>query len=230
MSIRATHSYADRSDLAGDLAWVIANQLLAAAEETGQARIAVSGGITPKLLFGVLGDIDLPWEAINITFVDDRCVPTDHDQSNVALVQEFLMNGMAANANLYPLFNAELGQSASAAAATEQFAPADILLLGMGEDAHTASLFPGSQQLAAGLDDLEPAIIATDATAPPLLPRLTMNKSAIDAAGLRILHIEGQAKREVFEAAKQPNTDPMLSPISAFLNDPHADIEVYWAP
>ena len=73
MSIRATHSYADRGDLAGDLAWMIANQLMSAVEENGEGRIAVSGG-GPKLLFSMLSAIDLPWDAITICLVDDRCV------------------------------------------------------------------------------------------------------------------------------------------------------------
>ena len=230
MSIRATHSYADRGDLAGDLAWAIANQLLSAIEETGAARIAVSGGGTPKLLFSMLGAIDLPWEAITISLVDDRCVAADHEHSNVALVNEFLRNDDAIEAHLDVLFDPQLGADASAIAATERLKPADVLILGMGSDAHTASLFPGSPQLSDGLYGETPAVICAQPTMAPMVPRLTLNKAAIDAASMRILHIEGGGKRDVFERAKQPDADPLLMPIASFLNDPHTDIEVYWAP
>ena len=230
MSIRATHSYADRGDLAGDLAWMIANQLLSAIEETGAGRIAVSGGSTPKLLFSMLGAIDLPWEAITISLVDDRCVAADHEHSNVALVNEFLRIDDASQARLEALFDSAVGAATSAIAATERLMPADVLILGMGSDAHTASLFPGSPELSDGLYSETPAIISAQPTMAPLVPRLTLNKAAIDAAGMRILHIEGAGKREVFEQAKQPDADPLMMPITAFLNDPHTDIEVYWAP
>ena len=230
MSIRATHSYADRGDLAGDLAWMIANQLMSAVEETGEGRIAVSGGGTPKLLFSMLSAIDLPWQAITVGLVDDRCVAPDHEHSNVALVNEYLRQGDAGEARLETLFDPELGGQASAAAATAAFVPADVLILGMGGDAHTASLFPGSPQLSDGLYGETPAVIHTEPTMAPLVPRLTLNKAAIDTAGLRILHIEGGGKRDVFEQAKQPNVDPLMMPIASFLNDPHTDVEVYWAP
>lgn len=230
MSIRATHSYADRGDLAGDLAWMIANQLMSAVEENGEGRIAVSGGGTPKLLFSMLSAIDLPWDAITICLVDDRCVAPDHEHSNVALVNEYLRQGDASEARLVSLFDPELGAQDSAAAATRALMPADVLILGMGADAHTASLFPGSPQLSDGLYGDAPAVICAEPTMAPLVPRLTLNKAAIDSAGLRILHIEGGGKRDVFERAKQPNVDPLMMPISTFLNDPHTDIEVYWAP
>ena len=84
----------------------------------------------------MLSAIDLPWDAITICLVDDRCVAPDHEHSNVALVNEYLRQGDASEARLETLFDPELGAQDSAAAATRALMPADVLILGMGADAY----------------------------------------------------------------------------------------------
>ena len=228
MAIRVTHSYAERAELAADLAWQIANQLLSAVDESGMARLLVSGGGTPKLLFNMLSEIDLPWEAIHIGLVDDRCVSPDDERSNVKLIREFLMLGEAGQAVLEPLYDPALGIEASAAAACEFWDAPDVVILGMGSDGHTASLFPGSPQLASALADDGAKIVHTEPTMEPMVDRLTLNAAAIMEAGWTALHIEGAGKRELFADAKVGNAS--TTPISHFLNHPTFELDVYWAP
>ena len=132
--------------------------------------------------------------------------------------------------NLRPLFDAQAGISASLEnlRGAEPVGLPRFTILGMGPDGHTASLFPGSIDLAKGLDPCAPSFIAAQPTMEPMVPRLTMTAPHILASDHLVLHIHGPAKRDLLEAAK--DAAPTTYPIAHFLRHPSAQIEVYYAP
>ena len=131
--------FESRGSLSSALATDVANALQHHVRIKGSACLAVSGGTTPKLFFETLSRIDIPWSKITITLVDDRQVPDTNPRSNAKLVRDNLLQNRAAGAEFVPLF-----ENPDA----ENVATLDVVVLGMGTDGHTASLFPGGDHLA----------------------------------------------------------------------------------
>lgn len=210
----AFHVFDNREVLAGALAGAVSQALAAAVRARGQAVLAVSGGSTPALFFEKLTGADIPWSDVKVTLVDERRVPPDSPRSNARLVNETLMKNCAAAARFVPL-----------ASPADALSRLDVVVLGMGTDGHTASLFPGGDRLA---DALDPACRenAVAMTAPGAgEQRVTYVLRVILAARL-FLHIEGEAKREAFEKAKAEGpVDDM--PVRAILRSP-TPVDVYW--
>jgi len=201
----------------------IADLLRAAVVARGQASLAVSGGRSPVALFEALRTQVLDWARVHIVLVDERVVPHDHADSNSALVQRHLLQGPAAAARWTPFFESPppddsptaldaLVQSASARLAALPW-PLDVAVLGMGEDAHTASLFPGAagyQHAITTPDRL--AWVVPDSAAHA---RISFSLQALLAAHERVLPLSGAAKLAVYRRAVQ-HADPAL-PISLVL-------------
>jgi 6-phosphogluconolactonase len=114
--------------------------------------LAVSGGKSPVPFFHALRSQPLDWSRVMITLVDERFVPADHPDSNAALVREHLLQDAAAAARFLPLVGDARDDVAELAAANAAYQHPTVAVLGMGEDGHTASLFPGATALADGLD------------------------------------------------------------------------------
>lgn len=225
-------SFADKPTLAKELAEAVADRIRTAIAERGMAAIAVSGGSTPARFFQSLGKTkDIDWSKVVVTLVDERWVDETSDRSNALLVNEKMLQGPAAIARFFPLYSGGDEPTADAVAKTNALlaglpTPFAAVVLGMGNDGHTASFFPGGDTLAEALSAPGPtiAIRAPGAGEPRItftLPRL------LDTDGL-YLHIEGEEKAGVLDAALGDGPIEDM-PIRAVLRSGQT-VTVYWCP
>jgi 6-phosphogluconolactonase len=223
--------FADGAALARGLAEYIAGRLRAAVAARGVASFAVSGGRTPVRLLETLASADLPWSRITVTLVDERWVPPASDRSNEGLVRAHLLRGPASAATFVGLRHGGADaavdrEHAERALATMPWPPA-VVVLGMGDDGHTASFFPGGDRLADCLDMATTRRVETIRAPAAVEPRLTLTLPALLAAESIALHIEGAGKRAVLERARGPGPEAEL-PVRAVLS--RALVEVFWCP
>lgn len=224
------NEFADRSALETALAGRIAQLLSKAVETRGQALIAVSGGTTPKRLFQTLSGIGIAWDKVIVTLVDERFVPDDSPRSNARLAKTNLLTGPAASARFLPLYAPADTVEAAAAIADAEVRklpmPFDVVVLGMGTDGHTASFFPDAPTLPSLIDPNARQMVAPVHAESGGEPRITITMPTIIGARLLVLHIEGEAKRDVLASALA-GAD---MPIGAVLRQSAHPVEVYWAP
>jgi 6-phosphogluconolactonase len=210
------------------LAKAVAADLDHAVEHNGRAVLAVSGGRSPIAFFELLSRQDLPWQRITITLVDERMVPADHPDSNARLVREHLLIGKAADAQFLPLVTDASDEAKCIETSCRAFTWPTVSVLGMGDDGHTASLFPAAAELATGLDlSYRPAFIGVT---PPAAPhrRLSMTRAALLKSDKLYLSIQGEAKRAVFDRARVAADERW--PVSFFAQQDETPFDVYWAP
>ncbi len=226
-------AFSDGDDLARACAAQMANLLDRAIRQRGVATLVLAGGSTPAPMFRELAKADLDWSKVIILQVDERFVPPDSPLSNARLIRETLLTGPAAAARFVPLWSPAADLAAAADAADAVLAalprPWDVVFLGMGEDGHFASLFPGSPQLAAGLSpDTDRLCLAVEPHDPaPKEPRLSLTLNALLDTRHSLLMIRGQKKRTVLDAALAGNAD---LPIHALLSHTRAPLSILWAP
>lgn len=225
------NEFEQRELLDESLADKVANILTAAVEAKGKASIAVSGGSTPKGFFQALSKKKLAWQAITITLADERWVDITSNDSNTKLVHENLLQNEAVNANFFHLKQGDnLTDETLAdlnAAAAQQLLPLDVLILGMGEDGHTASLFPCSDEITQCLaKDSEALIKVTPKSAP--YQRISFSFASLSQSKNTFLHISGASKKQVLAAAIA-GQECREMPIRAFLQAPDVNTQVYWA-
>ncbi len=228
------HRFADTTALTVALADEIASALRAAIATRGQASLVVSGGRTPVALFNRLAHAELDWRQVTLVLADERWVETDATTSNERLVRLELLRDQAAAARLIGLKSTAASAALGAADAWQRVQqasarPFDWVLLGMGDDGHTASLFPGSPSIVTALDATQPpTCIAMQAPDPPC-ERLSLNLSALLDARRIALHIQGATKWVVYQSAQSGGA--MLDmPIRAVLRQSRVPIDVYWSP
>ena len=222
MNIR---EYPDRDLLHLSLADRIAGQLADFLRREGRATLSVPGGTTPGPVFDILSGVDIDWAHVAVVLNDERWVPEDSPRSNTRLVRERLVRGRAAAARLVPLFApAPMPEDAleGLAEGVRAVLPISVLLLGMGADMHTASLFPGADRLAQALAPDAPPLVAMRAEAAGE-PRVTLSAPVL--AGAMHIHIliTGAEKRAALERAL--TLPPEVAPVRAVLD--HAT--VHWA-
>ena len=225
-----THEFTSTEALNEEFATKIIAILQNAITEKGQASLIVSGGNTPKPLFAALSQADLDWSKVVISLADDRWVDTNDAASNDKLVREHLLVGNAAAATFISLkhnfADANDAVSACEAALSNVTMPFDVLILGMGEDGHTASLFPCSKELQAGLDlNSGKKYIAVQPTTAPH-QRMSLTLPALLASSHIFLHLTGAAKQAVVAQALASTETQM--PIKAVLD--RANVQLMWAP
>jgi 6-phosphogluconolactonase len=213
------------------LASTIAQILRAATAAHGKASLVVSGGTTPGPLFRVLRSIRLPWERVTVVPSDERWVAADDAASNEAMIRRELLAEHAASANLLSFYRPGLDAEAALPALSSDLAqvkrPFDAVVLGMGADGHTASLFPDSPDIDRALGSSDCLVVQRLARLPQ--PRVSLTARALlDAYEIHLL-LFGQEKREVFERAVQPGAVSEL-PIRAILHQSTVPVTAYWAP
>ena len=231
MSITFTQT-ANAAASAQVLADAVAQNLRDVLAQQDRATLAVSGGKSPIAFFQALSQQDLDWARVNITLVDERIVPTAHADSNTGLVRQHLLQHRAAAATWLPVVDddADEGSLKNSAAAVEfalqHYTQPDVLVLGMGGDGHTASIFPQAPQFADAVrpDYPQPLLHTTPITAP--YERISMTLAAIEATPHIYLAIAGADKRRVYEAAAQAQTAQY--PISYVLHSQKVNAHVIY--
>jgi 6-phosphogluconolactonase len=223
-------SFGEADLLTSDLALQLKHILNEAITKRGQAYLVVSGGKTPIDLFRILAKTELPWDKVTIILADERCVPITDSHRNERLVKEFLLQHLAAKANFLSIYDEQI-ELTEGLYAIEQVVAAlptfDAVVLGMGEDGHTASLFPCAAELSFGLTDPAAMLLVNPKKAP--FQRISLSKKRLLDSRTIFLHLQGQHKLTVLhKAMAEPN--PMLMPVSAFLNNAQANIQVMYAP
>ena len=217
----------------------IAARLREATEARGRAVLCVSGGKSPVALFEALRALPLAWSQLTVTLVDERCVPPDHPDSNARLVRAHLLQGAAAEARFVPWTDAPTptleDAAATANARVAALPPADVLVLGMGADGHTASLFPHSPDLAHALDLATPervcAVRLPDPPPQPKHPRLTMTLAQILRARCLVLPVQGADKLATLAQAARGGDPPGVDalPIAHILSQTTTPVAL-WLP
>jgi 6-phosphogluconolactonase len=224
---------ADGAAQAAQLAEAIAVELKAALARRAAASLVVSGGRTPAAMFAQLARQPLDWARVQITLADERWVGADDPASNEALVRDTLLRELASGAQLIGMKNDAPTPAAGAADSWRSIKampqPFDVIVLGMGDDGHTASLFPGSAGLVAALDTTAaPACVAMQAPAAPHA-RLSLNLAALVHARRICIQISGAHKWQVYQRALAAGPIEEL-PVRAILRQRAVPVDVYWCP
>jgi 6-phosphogluconolactonase len=218
-------TYPDREFLMLKLADIMAGQLADFLRREGRASLCVPGGTTPGPIFDTLSGVELDWENVSVFLNDERWVGEDSDRSNTRLLRERLIRGRAVNARLVPLYAPTATPEEALdllAAGLEPHLPISVLLLGMGADMHTASLFPGADRLAEALAPDAPILMPMRAEAAGE-PRVTLTAPVLRGAFNIHILITGAEKRAALERAM--GMDMRDAPIRAVLDN----ATVHWA-
>lgn len=224
------HQFSDSQALNAAFAAEISAKLQQAIEARGEAVFVVSGGRTPLPLFQTLANTDLDWSKVTITLADDRYLPDDAPDSNERLVKSALLQNKAAAAKFISLYAAADNAEAAVPALLSRVRDLprfDVVILGMGEDGHTASLFPCSKELTAGLADNAADLLATNPTTAPY-QRISFSKPRLAQGRAIYLHLVGSKKLQVLQQAAA-GTDVAAMPIRAFIQLTDPELSVMYA-
>ncbi|MFS8064038.1 MAG: 6-phosphogluconolactonase [Luteimonas sp.] len=210
----------------------IAEALRADIDGSGHARLLLSGGGTPAPVYRALSKQSLDWARVSIGLVDERWLPVGDPGSNARLARETLLTGFAAAALFEPLLAPGSDFDQSVANANQHARPATVIILGMGPDGHTASLFPGMAGLDAALAN--PAdYVGVDASGCPgaqrWAQRISLTPAGMARAGVRLLLVRGEEKRVLAERAMRAGEVREL-PVRAAMSLPGSALIIHWCP
>lgn len=223
------HSLSNADQQARLLADRVAQALQFAIHADGHASLFVSGGKSPIAFFEYLAQQDLDWKQVTVSLTDERWVPPGHPDSNEGLVRRYLLQHQATAARFVSLYYpaSTLEETAQKAEQVLQAFPKkpDVVVLGMGTDGHTASLFAGSPLLYQALSpECSVRCLPMQAPSEPT-QRLSLTYSFLASAPVQYLAIQGHEKFLALSRALQAHAGQM--PVHAFLRHP---LEIYWCP
>ena len=225
----AWREFADAATLAEALADVVADELREAIAMRGHAALALSGGTTPRAFLRALGLRRLDWAKVTVTLADERWVAAGDARSNQRLLRETLFEGAAAAARFVPLHRDVATPEDAAAKVDACIAriglPFDVVVLGMGLDGHTASLFADGDRIVAALDARATSYVSPMRSASAGEPRMTLTLPALVATRHLHLHVEGIDKRRVLESPHFAR-----SPLGHVCAAATAPVDIYWSP
>ena len=224
------YSANNSESLASDLCQSIGEILNEAIRKKGRACMAVSGGSTPIPLFKEFSLLSIDWKKVDLTLVDERWVDPKNTDSNELLIRTHLITNKASKVNFIPLKNnsktVQGGQKNSEEMLKNITLPFDVIVLGMGPDGHTASLFPCSEEISDAMDLNNPnmLILTSPKTAP--YQRISLTAKVITESKNIFLHLNGSSKLHTLESAMEYK-DSSKMPIYAFLEN---GLSIYWSP
>lgn len=232
LPIGVTAQFGDSAQqVARELADTVAEFLRGRLHSAQRASLAVSGGSTPVPFFQALSRKELDWGRVDILLVDERWVEEADDVSNTRLVKEHLLQNGAAAAQFFSLKQTgetpEEGLGAATMALTELVRPLDVLILGMGNDGHTASLFPDAPELAFAMDPDSQEIVAAMTPPSQAQQRITLTYALMREARLTVLHLKGRDKLETLKLALGRPNELLAMPVRGFLK---SGLQVFWSP
>ena len=212
----------------------IAAQLRRDLERGSRARLLLSGGSTPRPVYRALAKAPLEWDRIDVALVDECWLMPDDPDSNARTVRDELLTHHAASARFEtmtrPGFSVEQAVATANAHGQQR---ASVVVLGMGEDGHVASLFPGMLGLQEALSSQRP-YVATDATGCPgargWSRRISLTPAGIRASNARLLLIRGDRMRDVFQQALADGSALQWPVLAALESDSQTPLQVYWCP
>ena len=223
------HSFSSNTEQCQELAKKVGDNIANLLASQEQVNLCLPGGTTPGEMFDYLSTMELDWSRVCVLMSDERWVPSDDPLSNEALLRSRLSRNNAEQVRIFSYYE----HSLPIEAATKRFnsgmgnvTPLDICVLGMGEDGHTASLFPDMADLQGALDlDVPEKLIVVDSVSQPVL-RVSLNMSALVNAKHHYVLLRGERKKAVIEEANKGKD--MALPISHLLAA-CVDTEVYYA-
>jgi len=231
---------AEKIALAASLGDALLANLSDDLDTQGAASLVVSGGSTPAPVFEYMSNADLDWSNVSITLADERWVPLTHPDSNEALVRNTLMVNKAADARFVSLYLADTEPDAACRLVADNVrrmaSPFTAVVLGMGNDGHTASLFPDAP--AAELNsamDLQ-SLHTVSMMHPPSVEqdRITLTRAALLNAKNRYLHMTGSGKCQVLHDALQDMSVAQYragdAPITGLVVEKPERMSVFWSP
>jgi len=214
--------YPDAEMMMMELASVLAGDLENVLLTQDRASFAVPGGTTPGPIFDALcAAKHIDWTRVDVMLTDERRVPEDHERSNTRLIRQRLLQNAAAAANFVNIIPEDDAALAAKSESLSAHLPISVMLLGMGADMHTASIFPNSADVAHALGTDQ----ALAFVQPPdgLEARVTLSGGVLKGAMSRHIVITGAAKREALDKAQGLSAED--APISSVL----AGSTVHWA-
>jgi 6-phosphogluconolactonase len=224
--------FQNRTALEAELIERIIKHLQAGIAERDRALLVVSGGSTPLPLFTKLSQVRLPWHKITVTLADERWVAPSDPRSNERLLRESLLTGLASNAQFAGLKSPHATPEQARQTITERLAalpwPADVVLLGMGEDGHFASLFPDAKELLTALTDCRQQRCCAVNSSTAGVARISLTLPTLLETQFLALHIVGTAKRNTLDRAQQYGSIIDL-PVRALLQQQSVPLDIFWA-
>jgi 6-phosphogluconolactonase len=227
------HVHKDAGEWSQATAAAISDALGHDLEQRPRARLLLSGGSTPAPVYAALSKTQLAWDRVDVALVDERWLLPDDPDSNARLIRETLLQNNAAKARFEAMTRPGRGiEDTVTAANMHARQPAGVVVLGMGEDGHTASLFPRMS----GLDEAlrsEAAYVAVNASgcagAGKWLRRISLTPAGLAQSHTRLLLIRGERKRILFDKVLAGD-DAREYPVRVAFTTPGAMLQVHWCP